>query len=114
MKTLNKRGGSGLFKPDLRVPRVIVPMQIITTLPEMKQLAATWRAAGQTVALVPTMGALHAGQEALIRAAATRADIVVVATFVNPLQFAPNEIMARYPRNPEEDRQRCEIGRAHV
>lgn len=89
-------------------------MHIITTVPEMKQLAATWRAAGKTVALVPTMGALHAGQEALIRAAAARADIVVVATFVNPLQFAPNEIMTRYPRNPEEDRQRCEQAGATV
>lgn len=80
-------------------------MQTISTVPEMKQLAATWHTSGKTVALVPTMGALHAGQEALIRAAATRADIVVVTAFVNPLQFAPNEIMARYPRNPESDAQ---------
>ncbi|MFI5356142.1 MAG: pantoate--beta-alanine ligase [Opitutales bacterium] len=87
---------------------VIPLMQTIQTIPEMKRLAAEWRAAGKTVALVPTMGALHAGQEALIRAAAQRAEIVVVAAFVNPLQFAPNELMARYPRNPEEDLQLCE------
>jgi pantoate--beta-alanine ligase len=89
-------------------------MQTITTIPEMKQLAAAWRAAGKSVTLVPTMGALHAGQEALIRSAAAQADVVVVATFVNPLQFAPNEIMARYPRNPAEDAALCERAGATV
>lgn len=82
-------------------------MQSILTVSEMKQLAAEWRAQGKSVALVPTMGALHAGQEALIRAAAQRADFVVVSTFVNPLQFAPNELKASYPRNPEADVELC-------
>jgi pantoate--beta-alanine ligase len=89
-------------------------MQIIETVSKMKQLAAAWRAAGKRVALVPTMGAMHAGQEALIKTAAGQSDIVVVAAFVNPLQFAPNEIMSRYPRNPEEDRQLCEAAGATV
>jgi len=113
VKSLNKPAGSSLFKPDVNGSRHL-PMQIIESVQAMKQQAATWRAAGQSIALVPTMGALHAGQEAMIRAAAAKADIVVVAAFVNPLQFAPNEIMARYPRNPDEDRQMCEAAGATV
>ena len=72
-------------------------MQIIETISEMKQQAAEWRAANKRVALVPTMGALHAGQGALIKAAKEQADIVVVVLMVNPLQFAPNEIVSDYP-----------------
>ncbi|MCC6414804.1 MAG: pantoate--beta-alanine ligase [Opitutaceae bacterium] len=82
-------------------------MQIVETVPEMKRLAATWRAEGRHVALVPTMGGLHIGQTALIRAAAAQAEIVVVATFLNPLQFAPNELMANYPQDSAADRQLC-------
>uniref|UniRef100_UPI00404B93C2 pantoate--beta-alanine ligase n=1 Tax=Cephaloticoccus sp. TaxID=1985742 RepID=UPI00404B93C2 len=89
-------------------------MQIVETVSEMKQLAAAWRTAGKKVALVPTMGALHAGQEALVKTAAGHSDIVVVAAFVNPLQFAPNEVMSRYPRNPEEDRELCKAAGATV
>jgi len=89
-------------------------MQIIKSVQEMKQFSAAWRAAGKSIALVPTMGALHAGQESMIRTAAGQADIVVVAAFVNPLQFAPNEIMARYPRNPGEDERLCEQAGATV
>ncbi len=74
----------------------------------MRMVAAQWRAAGKSLALVPTMGALHAGQEALIRAAATQADVVIVSTFVNPLQFAPNELIAKYPRSFDEDLKLCE------
>ncbi len=83
-------------------------MQTITTMADMRAAADQWRAAGRSIALVPTMGALHAGQEALIRAAAAKADIVVVSCFVNPLQFAPNELIANYPRSREEDVALCE------
>lgn len=82
-------------------------MQTFQTVSEMKQAAAAWRAAGQTVALVPTMASLHTGQEAVIRAAAQKADVTVVSAFVNPLQFAPNELMVNYPRSPEADVQLC-------
>jgi len=89
-------------------------MQIIETVPEMKELAAQWRAAGKSIALVPTMGALHAGQEALIKAAKEQADVVVVVLMVNPLQFAPNEMVSDYPVTPEADRELCESAGATV
>ncbi|MFM1850473.1 MAG: hypothetical protein RIS54_157 [Verrucomicrobiota bacterium] len=82
-------------------------MQIVETVPEMKRLAAAWRAENRRVALVPTMGGLHAGQAALIRAAVAQADVVVVATFLNPLQFAPSELMANYPQDVAADRKLC-------
>jgi pantoate--beta-alanine ligase len=86
----------------------------IESVSEMRAYAAQMQAAGRKIALVPTQGALHAGQEGLIRAAAQRADVVVVSIFVNPLQFPPNEIVARYPRNVEADLALCERCGVHA
>jgi pantoate--beta-alanine ligase len=89
-------------------------MQKIETVSEMRAVAAQWKAQGKTIAIVPTQGALHAGQEALVRAAAGRADIVVVSIFVNPLQFSPNELTTNYPRSLDADVVCCEASGAAI
>jgi len=89
-------------------------MQKIESVPEMRAVAAQLKSQGRTLALVPTMGALHAGQEALIRAAVQKADVVIVAILVNPLQFGPNEVIAKYPRTLAEDVQLCEACGAQI
>jgi pantoate--beta-alanine ligase len=78
-------------------------MQIIRTIGELAPALLPWRETGEIIALVPTMGALHAGHMALIEAAKLEADRVVASIFVNPLQFGPTEDLDRYPRREEED-----------
>jgi len=75
----------------------------VRTVAELRQMTAGWRKAGQTVALVPTMGALHAGHLALVQRATETADRTLVSIFVNPSQFAPHEDLARYPRDVASD-----------
>jgi len=88
-------------------------MQTHDTVSAMQQLARETRAAGQTLGLVPTMGALHQGHVDLIRLAATKCDIVVVSIFVNPAQFGPNEDFDRYPRALDDDLVKCREAGAH-
>lgn len=80
-------------------------MQIIRDRSALDAALAELRAAGATVAMVPTMGALHAGHMALVEEARRRADHVVVSIFVNPTQFGANEDLSRYPRREASDAQ---------
>lgn len=70
----------------------------------MQRVADGWRAEGATVGVVPTMGALHAGHERLLRTARRECDRTVMTLFVNPTQFGPREDLARYPRSPAKDK----------
>jgi len=80
----------------------------------LREHVAAWRASGKLVALVPTMGALHAGHLSLVAAAREVADRVVVSIFVNPTQFAPNEDFSTYPRRLESDRAKLESAEADL
>jgi len=78
-------------------------MKICRTKKSLSALSAAWHRAGETVALVPTMGFLHEGHLSLVRIAKRRARRVVVSVFVNPTQFGPNEDFAQYPRDERRD-----------
>lgn len=78
-------------------------MKIIARTSELRSLISSWKRAGERVAMVPTMGNLHAGHADLVQRARGMAERVVVSIFVNPLQFGPNEDFAQYPRTPKED-----------
>ncbi len=78
-------------------------MQIVREMSDLTKALTLWRRANEKIALVPTMGALHAGHMALVDAARTSADRVVASIFVNPLQFGANEDLDRYPRPEAAD-----------
>jgi pantoate--beta-alanine ligase len=92
---------------------VAAQQQVVRSIADLRGAIRTWRRHGQKVALVPTMGALHAGHVALVKRAGDLADRVVVSIFVNPSQFAPHEDLARYPRNESADLAKL-AGAAHL
>ncbi len=78
-------------------------VEIVRNVASLRARLAEWRRAGETIGLVPTMGALHAGHISLVHEAKKRARHVVMSIFVNPAQFAPSEDFCSYPRAFEPD-----------
>jgi pantoate--beta-alanine ligase len=89
-------------------------VQIFRDIGALQEGLAALRADGGRVAMVPTMGALHAGHMALVKEARRLADHVVVSIFVNPTQFGPNEDLSAYPRREAEDVAMLEAGGVEV
>jgi pantoate--beta-alanine ligase len=83
-------------------------MRLAADRAQLRPILRAWRQAGRSVALVPTMGNLHAGHLALVEAARRAADCVVCSIYVNPTQFGPGEDYRRYPRTFDADRARLE------
>lgn len=78
-------------------------VKILRDVASLQAQVAEWRARGETIALTPTMGALHAGHVSLVALAKQQASRVVMSIFVNPTQFAPSEDFSSYPRRFDED-----------
>lgn len=88
--------------------------QVVHTIAEVRAAVDRARGLGLSIGYVPTMGALHEGHAALIRAAVQPASFVVVSIFVNPKQFGPNEDFAKYPRTLDADREVCTAAGANL
>jgi pantoate--beta-alanine ligase len=89
-------------------------MEVVTTVPEARRRLDGVRAEDRVVGLVPTMGSLHAGHVSLLHRAVDECDFVAATIFVNPLQFAPTEDFAAYPRDLETDVKTIESTGAHL
>lgn len=85
-------------------------MITVTTIAELRAVLAEHRRAGKSIGLVPTMGYLHVGHMELVRRARGENDVVVASIFVNPLQFGPNEDLAKYPRDLARDEKMLDEG----
>ncbi len=82
-------------------------IEVVRTIDALREHLAPLRRAGKRLALVPTMGALHEGHLSLMREGQRRADLCAASIFVNPMQFGPNEDLARYPRDEAGDTAKC-------
>src|SRR5262249_27211757 len=100
-----RRGGHPPGRRPLldRQERLRMALQVVRDPRTMRIVSEELRRDGRRIALVPTMGYLHAGHVALLEAGRRRSDALVLSIFVNPIQFGPNEDLARYPRDLEGD-----------
>ena len=88
--------------------------RVVRSIPALRDTVARWRRNGETVGLVPTMGALHEGHVELVRQARAQCDRTVVSIFVNPTQFNPDEDLDLYPRREEDDLAALSAARADL
>ncbi len=86
---------------------VVMSPILIESVAEMQAQSLAWRAQGRRIGFVPTMGYLHEGHLSLVRLLRPRCDVLVASIFVNPIQFGPNEDLARYPRDLRRDMELC-------
>jgi pantoate--beta-alanine ligase len=89
-------------------------MQIIEKTSHMQETSRRIRAAGKTIAFVPTMGFLHEGHQELLRQGRSRADVLILSIFVNPTQFGPAEDFEKYPRDMDGDLKKVESVRTDI
>lgn len=82
-------------------------MKLVKTIKEVRDIIKQWKADGQTIGLVPTMGYLHEGHTSLIDESVKNNNKTVVSVFVNPIQFAPTEDLESYPRDIDHDSALC-------
>ncbi|WP_114856912.1 pantoate--beta-alanine ligase [Azospirillum brasilense] len=97
-----------------RPPESEQPLPVVRSVDDLRAQVSAWHRDGKTVALVPTMGALHDGHLALVRRARELADRVVASVFVNPTQFAPHEDFDRYPRDEAGDSRKLVSAGCHL
>ena len=83
-------------------------IETVKTIADLRRRLDEWRAGGETIALVPTMGALHEGHLSLVRVAKSRARRTCATLFVNPAQFGESEDFAEYPRDTDDDAEKLE------
>src|ERR1700710_1286565 len=100
----------GACCPQPRSEPRSAPMLIARTLSELRAACVTLRRSAGALALVPTMGALHEGHRTLVRTGVAHGAATVASIFVNPLQFAANEDLSRYPRDEAGDLAALEAG----